>query len=332
MGAILPKNRTQADVIRIPLNFAGNKVKVLSYNVENFFDNSNDPNSRVDDIRWAKSVKSIKALAEVIKAQNPDVMAFQEVENREVLENLNKNYLGNQYPNIVIFPTNDARGIRVAIMSKNSIKMTNPTSHRDEKLPNNEPCFKRDFIEATFETDTGFKFTLFTTHFKSMRGGEEQTTPVRLNEARRGKKIMNERIQQDANVKLLLMGDLNTLHNQHGQKVLDALNGKDETDPKFKMTELLEKDGKVPATHDGGQNFPDSKLDYAYASPALLKLAKAEVVGKMRTKPYSEASDHLPVLVTIEEPDANANTVKFAGAHRQNVAPLRAEKRLQVMA
>ena len=43
--------------------------------------------------------------------------------------------------------------------------------------------WKRDFLEATFQTDTGFRFTIFNGHFKSMNGGEVATMPTRLHEA-----------------------------------------------------------------------------------------------------------------------------------------------------
>ncbi len=311
-------------VVRIPLQFSANTVRVMSYNAYNFFDASRNPEIPMKDLRQVKSVKSIKAMAEVIKSQNPDILALQEVEGRAVLEDLNQNYLDGQYPNIIVFPTNDGRGIRVAFMAKETVRAVDVQSHRNDRS-GGRPTFQRDFLEATFETSSGFRFTLFNTHYKSMVGGEVETTPIRLTEARRSREIINDRITADPSVRILMVGDLNSkYYSRYGRQVIDTLEGATEKDPKRKLVELTENEGWPPLTHDGRKVYPDNKLDYVFANPPMAKLAQAEVVGEFRKKPYSLASDHLPLLVTVTEPDTKSGTlpVTFSGRKKAPMSTL----------
>jgi endonuclease/exonuclease/phosphatase family metal-dependent hydrolase len=303
-AAFQPKPVAGNNVVRIPLQFAANTVKVMSYNAENFYDQLEDPKTKVRDIQWAKSLKSIRALGQVIQGENPDIIAFQEIENEQVLKNFNQKHLGGAYPNVVIYPTNDPRGIRVAFMFKNSVKLINSKSHREETGPNGEPIFSRDLLEATFETPQGTRLTLFNTHYRSMNGGEAETTPRRLLQAQRTKEIIEQRIRQNPDAKILFVGDLNTLHSEHGQPVLDVLTDANDPNPAHRLVELLEKDGTIPVTHEGGTRHPDSKLDYVYATPNLVSQTSARVVGQVGQKPFAAASDHLPIVITYTEAEA----------------------------
>jgi endonuclease/exonuclease/phosphatase family metal-dependent hydrolase len=307
--------------VRIPLLFAGNQIRLMSYNARMFYDNAQHPASPINDRIVPKSPKSIKALAQVILENDPDIIALQEVENAKVLQQLNRIHLKGKYPNIIISSAKitDGRGVRVAFMAKDTVKLIDSRSHLD-KLYNGKPIFRKDLLEATFETDTGYRFTLFNAHFKSMRGGEDRTMPIRLDEARTAAGIFNEKFRQNPEVKLMVMGDLNTLQSAYGKPVLAALSGKEDNDPVNDLTEVLEKDGWQPWTHNGGSHGY-SKLDYAYASSALAQdVQQAYVSGRFRKRPWKLASDHLPVMVVLEEPDKNAQSSvakpQFAGSVR----------------
>lgn len=331
-SAQTPDIRSQK-VVRIPITFGGsNTVKIMSYNVENFFDNIKDPNLKVNDLQWAKSIKSIKALAEAIKLESPDIIAMQEVENEGVLKDFNKDHLNNEYPNYVMYPTNDGRGIRVAFMFKNSVKLVESVSHRDEKL-NGQKVFARDLLEATFETPNGNHITLYTSHFKSMRGGEKETTQRRIDEASTAKRLIEEKIAKNPDVKIMLLGDLNTLHSQHGNRVLEKLTDRRDPNPNNQMVEVLEQNGKIPNTHEGNKRNRDSKLDYCFVTPNLAQTTKAYVAGQFRKEPWTKASDHLPIVAIVEDKpkatNAGATPIQFAGNTNVQQLP---QKRIQLMA
>lgn len=288
------------------LYFAGEKRKLMSYNAEQFYYSGKGQG------RLVKPLESVKALAEVILKEDPDVIAMQEVGGRSALSWFNRKYLNNQYPNIVSLPVPDNAGdMRVAMMSKANIKVVDAKSHWKEVTKGTNPNGKRDFLEATFETDTGYRFTVYNAHCKSMNGGEQKTAPIRQHEAQVAAKIMSRQFQQDPQAAVFLTGDLNTRHDTpFGQPVLDTFSMSKDADPDNDLTEVMLKDGKPEPTHYGavdehGQKYhPDTKLDYTFVSKSVLKnLVRAYVPGQFGVKPWSVASDHRPLVTEFEEPD-----------------------------
>ncbi len=279
------------------LYFAGAERKVMSYNALNFFRSSRG---------LRKKPKSIAALADVIKKEDPDVIAFQEVGDRSVLENFNNQHLNGQYPNVVIFPIGGfQRGIRVAIMSKANVKVIDAKSHWEEQCGTLENCGKRDFLEATFETDTGYQFTVYNAHFKSMRGGEKETMPKRMSEARVAARIVDEQLTHDPNANIIVAGDMNThFATKYGNPVIRTLTLVDDNNPDNDLTEVMLKDEQPDPTHRGGGRYQPSKLDYTFVSKNLLpQLREAYVAGRFDKNPWKLASDHLPLVTVFEEPD-----------------------------
>jgi endonuclease/exonuclease/phosphatase family metal-dependent hydrolase len=293
------------------LRFEGNRYKILSYNASKFYGPQKNPKQAQRRGIIEKPAHEVKALADVVNQNDPDVIALQEVESRNVLENFNNNYLKGRYPNIVIYPTNDKFGTHVAYMSKDTVKLVDAKSHR--KIMNSDrdrPVFTRDFLEATYQSPTGYEFTLFNTHFMSMRRGEQFSLPIRLDEARAGAFILKDLFHRKPNARVMVLGDLNTLHHtSFGRPVLKAISGKEDQDPTNDLTEVLTKDGIIDPTHWSGGNGPNQKLDYALASAKmLLDVVVAKVVGCFTKAPWNTASDHLPLLIEVEEPDVDTTT------------------------
>jgi len=89
-----------------------NKIKITTYNVENLFDKVDDPNK---DDGPPKPDNELKTLANVLKTLNSDILVLEEVENREIVEQvLNLAGLKDKY-NIIVGKS-DGRGIAVALL------------------------------------------------------------------------------------------------------------------------------------------------------------------------------------------------------------------------
>jgi endonuclease/exonuclease/phosphatase family metal-dependent hydrolase len=129
-------------------------VSVMTFNVENLFDTEHDVGkedfaflpiakkqksahknfcAKIKVKKWkdeclyldwneAKLAAKLNRVAETIlqqgAGQGPDIVILQEVENKKVLERLNKEHLGQRYREIVLIEGHDRRGIDVAIISK----------------------------------------------------------------------------------------------------------------------------------------------------------------------------------------------------------------------
>jgi endonuclease/exonuclease/phosphatase family metal-dependent hydrolase len=295
---------THKNVLHVPVLF-GRDVKIMSYNAHNL---------GLDTSPRDNSAKSLYARAQAILLEDPDVVAWQEVASKQALEQLNQKYLKGQYPNVVVLNTNDPRGIHVGFMSKKALKVVDTRTHTHLQNKAGEPVFKRDFLGVTFETEAGYRFTVYNSHFKSMRGGEAQTMPVRLLEAQTGADIIKQQMLADPKANIMVVGDLNTKPGPLGWPVLDALSRRNESDPTYKLTEVLRpNDGSHwQPTWKGGKR--ENKLDYMYVNDAFKTAVKKAYVGGSFWKwPWKEASDHVPVVSIVDTPDAVAKPVGAAG-------------------
>ncbi len=310
---------------RVHLLFAGKQRKVMTYNAENFY---RFKDKTTHELRVRKDEKAVRALAQVILSENPDVVALQEVGDDGLLKEFNQKYLRGRYPHVSSSLVRNGLGIqRVAFLSKQNMKPVEIISHWKEQCGDlahleqgNGTCGKRDFLETTFETDTGYRFTVFNAHFKSMIGGERKTNPIRMKEAQSAAKVLNAKFQEDAKAPLMVVGDFNTLHHtRYGKPVIRTLTMKNDKNPDNDLTETLLKDGKNKPTHRGDRKYAPAKLDYMFVSKSLLEqVRKAYVVGRFDRGPVRWASDHRPMVTVFEEPDEVAQPagkpVHFAGS------------------
>ncbi len=123
----------------IPLFVFGLEFKVATYNVENLFDAKKDgseyeeytPNNKHG---WNESMLRIKiaSIARVIADIDADIIALAEIENREVLEQLNK-ALGNRAYPYVFYPNKKERvNIETALLSRFPIEKTKTITIKDQ--------------------------------------------------------------------------------------------------------------------------------------------------------------------------------------------------------
>lgn len=305
----------------VSLYFSGALRKLMSYNAENFYRGSKGVT--------IKDPQSVQALADVILQEDPDVIALQEVGDRALLQEFNRDYLKGKYPNIVSFPYGLPGGIRVAMMAKRQIKVVDAKSHWAEQCGGLPDCGKRDFLEATFETDTGYRFTVYDAHCKSMVGSatrrlrgriprptpdefrqaavldEQETMPVRMKEVETAARIVKRQLKDNPKAHVFVAGDFNALHTSpYGKPVIETLRSLNDQDPGNDFSEVMLKDGRSDPTHQGKGIYPDQKLDYTFVSPALLpRVRQAYVAGALGQDPWRQASDHLPLVTVFEEPD-----------------------------
>ena len=177
-------------------------VTIMTFNVQNLFDNIDDPGK--DDkaylpraakqseshiaecneievkswrdeclhLDWSDATIDLKltVLAETIRQVNgglgADVIAFQEVENQSILDRLRSEYLADLgYEPAILIEGNDVRGIDVAFLSK--LPLATPPALRPLSLPNfpEREGDTRDVLQATFALPDGSRLTGFSVHF-----------------------------------------------------------------------------------------------------------------------------------------------------------------------
>lgn len=241
---------------------------VAFYNLENFYDTINDPNTRDDE--WVYSEKYYtkkqnniaRILSELGTSDNPSsptIIGLSEVENRSVLEDLIKNpLLINKNYGIVHYDSPDRRGIDCAFLyQKKHFKLISSTNtplyiyEKDTKSPTkkekkdidseiDDKVEENDITKRIYTRDqilmSGFldgeEMHFIVNHWPSRRGGEAISSPLRELAAALNLKTMDSLQKINPDAKIISMGDLNDgPYNKSLKKVLNAKAEKKEVKP-----------------------------------------------------------------------------------------------------
>ena len=243
---------------------------VAFYNLENFYDTINDPDTRDDEWVYDKTQfkekqnNIAKVLSEIGSGENknsPTIIGLCEVENREVLEALVKNpkLIDKDY-GIIHFDSPDRRGIDNALIYQKKYfvvtsyvniplmiyeKDTKTTKkEKVEKSENGEPSdfsadtdtktkriYTRDQLLVTGLLE-GEEISFIVNHWPSRRGGEAISSPLRELAANLNKKVIDSLYKINPNAKVITMGDLNDgPFNNSVKKVLGAKEKKEDVKP-----------------------------------------------------------------------------------------------------
>ena len=200
-------------------NQPADSIKVLFWNVENFFDWRNDSTSVSDAEfssqgarRWTRKRFAAKcnAIAKAILwAGVPDVIGLAEVENARVLKRLlQETALRKLDYRIVHFDSPDTRGIDVALLYRASRL----------ELVSAKPCHlyaedstvlaTRDILLAQLRTSAGSEIAFLVNHHPSKYSGAAASEPRRRTALMRLKQLADS-LQADGPPRILAMGDMN---------------------------------------------------------------------------------------------------------------------------
>lgn len=199
--------------------------RVAFYNVENLYDNLDDPNNTGDDEFLPKSKKQYTAeryqkklehLAKVVEGLGyPAMMGMAEVENENVLKDFNeKTSLKSHGYGIVHFESPDIRGIDVAFLyQKDLFKVTNTDTIRIRfpagMIPDNPNYTTRDLLVVEGKFMDKDLLHIIVAHLPSRSGGEKETAPRRQYVASQIEKRVQAIFQKDPNANIIVMGDMN---------------------------------------------------------------------------------------------------------------------------
>jgi endonuclease/exonuclease/phosphatase family metal-dependent hydrolase len=267
-----------------------------------------------------KSELTQLAIAARIGVMNADVLAVQEVENREALQEFNRTRLAEPYPFEVLIEGNDARFIDVGVLSR--FPVANTTSHRFEVHPDAgpDPVFSRDLLQVDVLAANRRRrlFTVFVNHLKSKFVPFNDPDPQATAEAaalRRRHQVETVARIVRANTRpgsrFVVLGDMNdgpespALDPLRDLGLSDALTGLVESRPPPPVVNPVDAPPTVRwSSRFAVTNGPDQfdLLDQIWLSPALAaKLIHAQVERRPRWTATSEGvgSDHDPVWIRL---------------------------------
>lgn len=261
---------------------------LASYNMQDLFDAVDDPEAADERPTENQLQNKLTRLGRMLQVLDADVVGLMEVETLGVLQRLNTEALASLgYRETILIEGNDPeRGIDVALLSRFPVVQT--ISHAAETWNDaqghSRRLFSRDCLECYLTVPSGETLVVLVNHFKSKRGGVEETQPLRAAQAARVRQIADDLMVRHSLV--AVVGDLNDSADSPALAPLlsDAA-----------LTDLAAQD--VPADHcytfvHAGQ---PERIDFILASPAL----QAQFVPGSVFIPHSvwarKASDHAPV-------------------------------------
>ena len=194
------------------------------YNLENLFDTINDPLKQDEEFlpqganQWNTEKYTTKlhnmayAISTIGTDITPDgiaVLGVSEIENRTVLEDLvvqpeikNRNY------QIVHYDSPDRRGVDVGLIyNPKYFKLVSSKSYRTV-VPDQPDFITRDQLLVSGLFD-GEMMHFIVMHWPSRYGGEKRSLPGRVAAATLCRHIADSILNEDANAKIIMMGDYN---------------------------------------------------------------------------------------------------------------------------
>lgn len=263
------------------------ELKILSWNVENLFDTIDDPKKDDTVLSQDEYINKITLISSLLKKLNPDIIAFCEIENIAVLNDI-KTKSGYNFAYLI--EGNDPRGIDVGIMSKHEITYK---SNKDIPTPypgNLRYKFSRDCTESKLSID-GVTIHILLTHLKS-----------------RYKEAKNDESKRNAQVKGMLDIIADIYNKSPDKDPLIIVTG-DMNSPRFtEPLNILEKAGLKILNYDYPQDkfytyiYRKQKQDLDYFllnKPAMSKFKKREL-RFINEKIFKSVSDHNPLELTLE--------------------------------
>ena len=187
------------------------RLRVVQWNVENLFDAQDDPDNEGDDDftpagwrHWSgdRYLRKIDHLAAILADLDGDIVCLQEVENRQVLEDLTlvlRQTHGLRYRYIVHRDGPDHRGVDVAMLSQFAPSDTHWLTPVEEQ---------RDVLRVRLAPH-GVPLVVFVVHWKSRWGGQRATEPLRIRQARATREAVDRELQRDPQAAVMVVGDFN---------------------------------------------------------------------------------------------------------------------------
>ncbi|MFT6267950.1 MAG: endonuclease/exonuclease/phosphatase family metal-dependent hydrolase [Alphaproteobacteria bacterium] len=273
-------------------------IKIISWNVEHFVDQHNDPyvnNRREDDAQHMGNKRA--DLVTALKQANADIVVLQEFESAKLLKEIAETDLADMGYQFFADAPSHTWYMNVVIMSRVPLGVMYNFGNLHTPLVNWLDEDGKSATQSRLNTRTwaievypseDYSFVLGAAHLKAGRG--ERDIAMRLGQINMLKAQFERFLNEDANRNILLVGDFNALPNtQELEVLLSGTNaGNTFVDP------LLDTDLTHPAI------APERRLDYAvmnYNMYAEMVPNSAKPVAYFAPKRQDDLADHLPVVI-----------------------------------
>lgn len=315
--------------------------RVMSYNVENLFDTTDNPLTNDQDYlptairRWnhykyrEKLDNIARTIIAVGEGEAPALVGLCEVEGDSVLHALTRysalREAGYRY---LMTHSQDERGINVALLYQRHLFKPVHQQSIVIKKPGKQSRPTRDILHVSGQLINGDTLDVFICHFPSRSSGMRETEPYRMQAATQLKQAADSLMRIRKHPQLLIMGDMNDQPNNRSiRQVLAAQHPTDEIH-KQQLYHLLSSPDKKKRTFSYKYQGRWSLLDHILVSGTLL-LRDAT----LHTSPRQAGVARLPFLLIEDnqyggvKPFRSYHGMKYQGGYSDHL-PVWAEFRL----
>ncbi|MDA7427219.1 endonuclease/exonuclease/phosphatase family protein [Primorskyibacter aestuariivivens] len=234
--------------------------------------------------------------ARVIAAANADLVALQEVFDRDTLDHFHNRFLRvadvASYPHRICLPGNDGRGLNVAALSRVAPQaVTSHAAHSGAALGlmdlppdlRDKPLFRRDCLQLDFAA-----LSVFICHFKAPYPDPDRARQVRQAEARGVRAVIERAFEHPAEARWIILGDFNEPASEASPAALAPLADGFAVD-------LMARGGGTPAwTYETPDTHLLSRPDRVLVSPALATAFPGVVPQVIRQGMAADVRRHGP--------------------------------------
>lgn len=199
---------------------AQERIRVVSYNVENLFDTKDNPEKEDDEFLpdglmkwnlykyWTKLKNITRVLTAIGEMESPALVGLVEVENDSVLFDLTKRSpLRTQKYEFLCTNSPDIRGVNIGLLYQRDkfkvlYKMEYPVIRKNARPT-------RNILHVSGRVISGDTLDVFVCHFPSRRGGQIASEPYRIKAAQTLKAKTDSLFAVRHLANILIMGDFN---------------------------------------------------------------------------------------------------------------------------
>jgi len=278
---------------------AGTRFTVVTYNVENYILASTET-------RKEKPVAARAKVAQFLIKIHPDVLALQEIGSLEALEELKAALSkGGVHLGYSEFVGGWDTNIHVAVLSRFPILARRSHTNDSFLLDGRQFRVSRGTAEVDLQVDSGYQFTLLTTHLKSKRPiAEAEESEIREQEAMILRRRVETILGQNSNARLLVCGDFNDTKDSRPIRLLMATgrNSLWDTHPaeqngdNYGTSESQPFPRRIVWTHYYGKEDSYSRIDYILLSRGMVRDWDRDASYVFAAPDWGLASDHRPVV------------------------------------
>jgi endonuclease/exonuclease/phosphatase family metal-dependent hydrolase len=268
------------------------EITVVSYNIENYL-----VMQRKGELA-PKPEADKDAVVKIIASLKPDILGVCEMGDKEQFADFQKRLAdaGLKFTDTEYVTGEGQDNVRhVALLSKFPIVSRQPVTDPGYQLNGHELKIQRGFLDVTIQVTKDFQLRCIGAHLKSKRPVPDGEALMRRNESHLLREHVSAILTKDPKANVLLFGDYNDTRNEAAiQEVMG---------PRGSVAHLTD----IPVADSLGDRWTEywdtagiySRIDYFFASRALLPHIDQAKSFIDRSPNWSAASDHRAIVTKI---------------------------------